>query len=286
MILSKSTEQISLNRHHSHRGASGFPLHAALPRVQWLAAGLLWVGLLLKVPVCHAQELVLQPTGQLSWTPQEGTHLYSVEWASRPEGPWYPDWTGLMNLRVHGTNSVSVDIPMFFRVYTVTNATLTNWIGLPDTGHVNVTDGTPTGQANGAYDGLDSTAFGARRFRNADGTTSCEVDSTHHWSTPITVQSVRTKVSATPVPLGNFPKHRMRFEILLRTGGEWQSIYLDDAGDRDGTGVETVRVIQLEKRWTNITGIRVVAHAEAYSFSGIRRQEVAVSIYEVEAWGY
>lgn len=238
---------------------------------------------------CTGQELVLdplQPTGQLRWTPLEGNHFYSVEWAPKADGPWYPDWSSLVNIANSGTNLISVDIPMFFRVQAVTNTTLTNWVRLPDTGHVNVADGTPTGHADGAQDGSDSTAFGATRFRNADGTTECEVISTHSWRNPITVQSVRTKVSATPLPLGNFPKHRMRFEILLRAAGEWQSIYSDDSGDRSGTGVETIRVIELEKRWTDITGIRVVAHAEAYSFSGNRRQEVAASIYEVEAWGF
>lgn len=239
--------------------------------------------------VARGQELVLeplQPTGQLRWTPLEGTHLYSVEWAPNATGPWYPDWSGLVNLKNSGTNALTVDIPMFFRVRAVTNATLTNWVMLPDTSHVNLADGTQFGQTAGPQDGSDSTTFGASRFRNADGTTACEVISTHTWRSPIVFQKLRAKVSANPQALGNFPKHRMRFEILLRQDGEWRSVYLDDTGDLEGTGVETIRSIEMEKLWNNISGIRVIAHAEAYSFSGNRRQEVAASVYEVEAWGY
>lgn len=276
---------------HPNRQAPslGSPQYCDSSFLGWLILCLLWSSVSSQTSNCQGQELVLEPlhsTGQLRWTPLEGIHLYSVEWAPTTEGPWYPDWSNLVNLQNSGTNSMSVDIPMFFRVRAVTNATLTNWVGLPDTSHLNVADGTEFGQTAGPQDGSDSTTFGASRFRNADGTTACEVTSTHTWKTPIVVQRLRAKVSANPQALGNFPKHRMRFELLLRQNGEWRSVYLDDTGDQAGTGVETIRSIEMEKLWTNITGIRVIAHAEAYSFSGNRRQEVAASVYEVEAWGY
>jgi hypothetical protein len=234
------------------------------------------------------EDLLLQPlqsNGQLKWAPLGGDFQYSVEWAPTADGPWLSGWANLQDLKADGTNAIVVAVPMFFRVRAITNAVPKNMVALAGSGHRNLLDGTAIGTIDGTHDASDSTYYGAYRFHNADGNAQSEITSTHTWDAPVNLIRIRTKVLSTPIALGGFPKHQSRFEIVLREGTEWKSVYVDDTGEVAGSGVETVRDIQLERIWTNITGIRVLVRSQAYSFSGNRRQEVTASIFEVEAWG-
>ena len=60
-----------------------------------------------------------QGNGTLTWTNDVTNIQYRVEWASSLDGPWYYSWESLSHVN-SGTNySLTVPIPMFYRVVTL-----------------------------------------------------------------------------------------------------------------------------------------------------------------------
>ena len=60
-----------------------------------------------------------QDNGTLTWTNDVTNVQYRVEWASSLDGPWYYSWESLSHVN-SGTNySLTVPIPMFYRVVTL-----------------------------------------------------------------------------------------------------------------------------------------------------------------------
>ena len=60
--------------------------------------------------------------GQLTWTNTlMADALYSVEWASQADGPWYQTFQNLHMLDGRSNTDFSVSVPMFYRVVMVTN---------------------------------------------------------------------------------------------------------------------------------------------------------------------
>src|SRR5271154_7157099 len=54
----------------------------------------------------------------------------SVEWASSLSGPWQTNWAGLEAVTVNSNGTITVSVPMFYRVRGVANIPLTTADGM------------------------------------------------------------------------------------------------------------------------------------------------------------
>lgn len=94
-------------------------MHIKRSHIRALAVLCLGIG-----PAAWSQVITdFSPGNALAWTNTVNTNaLYSVEWASSADGPWYRTFQGLQSRDGHSNTSFTVATPMFYRVVMTTNA--------------------------------------------------------------------------------------------------------------------------------------------------------------------
>ncbi len=86
-----------------------------------IRAAVVW-GLLAGAMGSFAQTPVLiqsRDNGSLSWTNDASNATYRVEWAATLDGPWFYSWDSLNHIAAGTNKSLTVSIPMFYRVTTL-----------------------------------------------------------------------------------------------------------------------------------------------------------------------
>ena len=79
----------------------------------WVAGGLSMA----QTPVITA----FHGNGDLTWTNSVSNATYRVEWASSLTGTWFRSWQELSHVETHSNTTISVSVPMFYRVIMLSN---------------------------------------------------------------------------------------------------------------------------------------------------------------------
>lgn len=163
-----------------------------------------------------------------------------------------------------------------------------DYVQLPSTSHDESISGDAQGSSGNTRDGNFDSYYGAYRHHGGDGSASCSITSTHTWTIPTHINSIKFKLYARPYPHGNYEQQIYTLRVELRISGSWTTVD-EDSGNyhasTPGHAGHHWRDLTLSTGWDNVSGIRCYSYAWAYSYEGDRQQQVWASVYEVQAWG-
>jgi hypothetical protein len=150
------------------------------------------------------------------------------------------------------------------------------------------------GSITDTYDGNLSTYQGIRNAAYGQGhePNYCYMDNYHTWVTPLFVSSVRAKMySENNAHSGNYTNRGVtpliQQLIYVRISGVWTNVWgytINNPGGDSAPSYSIPQDVAINGNWSNVTGVRVYAAANSYTYEGQRQSDTYNYIYEVQAF--